>query len=116
MSAVDAESLERLRRDLGGEEAVLADLIDTYLRETPKLLEAADEAIEKRDAARLHRVAHTMKSTASTFGARRLADLCRRIEAATAPPQGAIPPDAATLRAEWTAVRDVLAARRDAGA
>jgi len=80
MPAIDPAVLEKLRTDIGGDETTMRELADAFFRQTPELL---DEA--RRGAAgeprRLHRAAHTIKSSANTFGAGRLTELARALEA-----------------------------------
>jgi HPt (histidine-containing phosphotransfer) domain-containing protein len=59
----------------------LAELIDSYLEESPPLLEGLRHSLAQDDAAGLHRAAHTLKSSSRDFGANRLADWCQELEA-----------------------------------
>jgi HPt (histidine-containing phosphotransfer) domain-containing protein len=78
--AVDRQVLAALSQATGDDPAFLAELIDTYLADAPDLLVAMRDALAAREAAGLRRAAHTLKSTSAMLGARRLADLCRRLE------------------------------------
>jgi PAS domain S-box-containing protein len=73
---LDSAALEHLRLT-AGDSAFVDELVDTFLREAPKLL----ETLRGVEAQELRRAAHTLKSNAEVFGATRLAELCRELEA-----------------------------------
>lgn len=69
---------------LEGDEALLAELIALFLRDTPALLATIREASAKKDAQRLLRAAHTLKGStqelcihAMTVAAQQIEDLGR---------------------------------------
>jgi CheY-like chemotaxis protein len=66
---------------VGGDEELLKDIVDECLRECPALMEQLRQAIDDRDAARAHRMAHTLKGNMRIFQARPAADLALQIEA-----------------------------------
>ena len=109
MVSVDAATLQKLQDDIGGEAEVMRDLVDTFLGEAPRILATMREALAKEKRSDLHRGAHSLKSTAGTFGAGRLSKLCRELEADT---EREMPPDAgprvAAIEAEWALVRGEL--------
>ena len=76
---IDPVALDRLLETVGGEEA-FQDVMTTFLEDTERSLDAlrADLAAERTTEVR--RRAHSLKSTAATFGASRLSDLSRRLE------------------------------------
>src|SRR5438034_175749 len=74
------EALERLRAQ-AGDRAFVVELVDTFQRDAPALLETLRGALEDADAQRLRRAAHTLKSNGRVFGATRLAALCQELEA-----------------------------------
>ena len=76
--AVDA-ALAQLEETVGDREFV-AELIHDFLAELPAQLAELRAASSEGDAERLHRIAHTLKSNAATFGAERLANACRELE------------------------------------
>ena len=80
---VDERVIDRLLESTGGDEAFLSDLIAQLLTDAPALVETAWAALERGDASEVHRAAHTLKSNAATFGAHRLADMCRELEEMT---------------------------------
>jgi PAS domain S-box-containing protein len=63
-----------------GEEDGTVELIDLFLRDTPKCIESMQAAIARSDAAALRESAHSLKGTASNLGARRLARACADLE------------------------------------
>lgn len=60
-----AGALERI----GGDEKLLEEIAVLFLQEYPSLLEAAREALRTGDAPALERAAHSLKGSASNFGA-----------------------------------------------
>ncbi|HEY9669463.1 MAG TPA: GAF domain-containing protein, partial [Coleofasciculaceae cyanobacterium] len=80
---LDAPTFRELS-DMIGDEAVLVQVIDSYLEEAPKLLQAMrtalsllqTETVAEDEMAVFHRAAHTLKSTSATLGAMGLARLC----------------------------------------
>ena len=58
----------------------MAELIDCYLEEAPKLVQAIDKAVTQKDAAALRRNAHTLKSSSLSYGAIHLSNLCKEME------------------------------------
>jgi HPt (histidine-containing phosphotransfer) domain-containing protein len=60
---------------------LLSGLIDTYLTDTPLMLERLRDAVARRDLASAQRVAHSLKSSSAYLGAARLAALCSEMEA-----------------------------------
>lgn len=71
-------------------------LIEMFLEATPSRLEALRVAVAEQDAPAIAAVAHSLRGITASFGARRVAQHCERIEA--------LAPAAAT-----TALRDLLA-------
>lgn len=65
---------------MGHDAAFLADLIGTFLAESPAQLASLQAAVERGDAAEARRVAHTLKSNAATFGVVELERVCRELE------------------------------------
>jgi HPt (histidine-containing phosphotransfer) domain-containing protein len=66
---------------VGGEPDLLVELIDSFLEETPPLLESLRRSLEQDDAADLYTAAHTLKSSSRDFGATRIAGWCQELEA-----------------------------------
>ncbi|MBD2744099.1 response regulator [Coleofasciculus sp. FACHB-1120] len=80
-TSVDAKVLQSFRKMIGEDaEAILAEMIDCYLDDTPKLLKAIAIAVAQANAPQLQRTAHTLKSSSATLGATTLAQLCKELE------------------------------------
>src|SRR5690606_18645180 len=63
-------ALERLKRALGSKaDQLLAGIINTFSLDGEQLVQLMHQSLAERDQAELLRAAHTMKSTAATFGA-----------------------------------------------
>ncbi|MBW4488716.1 MAG: CHASE2 domain-containing protein [Trichocoleus desertorum ATA4-8-CV12] len=79
---IDPQALEALR-ELGGEEAdaLLQEIIDTYLEDTPKLLQAIAAALESQDAIALKHAIHTLQVTSTHIGAVTLCEVCQDLQA-----------------------------------
>jgi HPt (histidine-containing phosphotransfer) domain-containing protein len=78
---LDPTALETLLELVGGEPALLGELIDSFLEEAPTLVDTLRQGLEQEDAAELRRAAHTIKSSSNDFGATTLAKLCQKLEA-----------------------------------
>jgi HPt (histidine-containing phosphotransfer) domain-containing protein len=102
--AVDAATIDDLERSVGDDRAFLRELVETYLDDAPAQVAAMREGLAATDWARVHRAAHTLKSNSASVGAQRLSELCRQLEALTAPGR------ADDLDPEMAALRDRLAA------
>jgi HPt (histidine-containing phosphotransfer) domain-containing protein len=75
---IDRATFEELK-DTAGDDFV-AELVDTFLDEAPRLLDDLRRAYEKRDAEVFRRTAHSLKSNGNTFGARTLAAMAKELE------------------------------------
>jgi signal transduction histidine kinase/CheY-like chemotaxis protein/HPt (histidine-containing phosphotransfer) domain-containing protein len=78
---IDRAVIESLR-ELGGEEdsGLLMELIELFLADAPKHVQAMTEALESGDVEALERAAHTLKSSSANLGALGLSRLCLEIE------------------------------------
>jgi HPt (histidine-containing phosphotransfer) domain-containing protein len=74
--------LERLRQELGegGNGALVGQLVDTYVDQTPGQLAALGEALERGDAPAVKAAAHALRGSSSSLGATRLTALCGELE------------------------------------
>jgi signal transduction histidine kinase/DNA-binding response OmpR family regulator/HPt (histidine-containing phosphotransfer) domain-containing protein len=79
-AVLDPRALDRLQGMVSGDPQFLAELIDTFLEDTPQLLADMGRAVDTGDAAGLALAAHSLKSNSANFGATALADLCRELE------------------------------------
>ncbi len=81
-ASIDLSALARIGDPAqGGDSVFLGELIAIFLRETPLLLETMRSAVAQEDASVLARAAHTLKGSASHFGAVQVQGLCERLEA-----------------------------------
>ncbi len=80
--ALDRAVIEQLESSFAdGDPEFMRQLIDGFLDDAPRQLEALRDGVARGDVEPAHRAAHTLKSTAAAFGAGRLAGLCQRLEA-----------------------------------
>jgi PAS domain S-box-containing protein len=78
---LDPEALKQLQRLMQDySPAVLSELIDLYLTETPALLTNMRQAVAEGNATALAHAAHTLKSSSASMGARTLAQICVELE------------------------------------
>ena len=71
-----AEALESVQ----GDRELLQTVVEAALEEIPQMLLAIREAIASQDGARLHRSAHTLKSSLRYFGAQEAAEKAWQLE------------------------------------
>jgi HPt (histidine-containing phosphotransfer) domain-containing protein len=62
------------------DQAILVELIDTFLEESLLSLSSLRQAVTQGDAAGIRLLAHTLKSGSNDFGAQLLAGLCQKLE------------------------------------
>ncbi|MEQ9353735.1 PAS domain S-box protein [Coleofasciculus chthonoplastes] len=80
--ALDRQVLQDLREIAGDDyEGLIAEVIDSYLEDSPPRVQAIRSAIAHDDANALHQSAHALKSSSLTIGATGLAKLCAELEA-----------------------------------
>jgi HPt (histidine-containing phosphotransfer) domain-containing protein len=79
--SLDTHAVQSLRESVGGDDAFVHELVETFLADSPGQLAALRAATDEGDAVEVRRVAHTLKSNAATFGIRPLSDACRELEA-----------------------------------
>lgn len=79
--AIDNDVLLSLREMMGDSADQFLDcLIDTYLEETPSLLNQMSNAIATQEPEVMQRAAHTLKSSSASLGAISLSQLCQNLE------------------------------------
>lgn len=71
-------NLYRMAGDSASE--MLAELIQVYLEDAPKRLQAIKEAVDQNNAVALHQAAHALRSVSVTMGAARLGQFCEILE------------------------------------
>lgn len=107
-AAIDLAALARLDEDLGNDPAVLAEIVDSFLTEVPRLLDELDRALAASDSVTVERVGHTLKSSAGLFGAMPLCALARELELVARKDAARAAALAPQLRPEFERVRTAL--------
>jgi HPt (histidine-containing phosphotransfer) domain-containing protein len=108
---LDPAALENLRIMVGGDDAFLLELVDTFLDDAPGLLADMRRALEEGDIVLLRRSAHSLKSNSAEFGATDLHGLCRELEdMAKAGALDGTPAKIAQVEVEYERVRSALRA------
>lgn len=80
-NVIDLSTLQMLKRlDEGGAGGFLDDLINTFLFETPPVIDHLAEAIDRRDPEAVRHFAHKLKGFAHNLGAQLLAAEAAKIE------------------------------------
>lgn len=77
---IDRSALRRLLELIGGDPADLQELLEDYRSQAPELASRISAAARSNDLEALRIAAHTLKSNARDFGARRLSTLCAGLE------------------------------------
>jgi two-component system sensor histidine kinase/response regulator len=72
----------RLMSEFGGDPTILAELSNLFMEHVPPLFEEILQALEAEDATALAAHTHSLKGACSTFGAPRLAHVCKCAEMA----------------------------------
>lgn len=82
LSPIDTNVLQSFRDMVGkNAELILTEMIDCYVEDAPKLLQAMASAFAQGDVIALRQAAHTLKSSSATLGATTLSHLCKELEA-----------------------------------
>jgi len=80
-SPLDTRALDQIRALQGNRKPdLLLKVIRIYLESSPDLVCNLHEAVDRKDAAALQRVAHTLKSSSANLGASAMAALCKELE------------------------------------
>jgi CheY-like chemotaxis protein len=81
LQVLDPGALAQLRVTLGSQaDQLLPELIEGFCADGNRLLAEARQALQAENAGDLHRAAHSLKSTAATFGAMALSAVARELE------------------------------------
>ena len=78
MSVIDEKTFAELKQMSGAE--FINELIDTFLEDSPKLIEEMESALKVNNVDTFRRAAHSLKSNAATFGANELFALATELE------------------------------------
>ena len=73
-------NLEQIRAASMGDDEFMEELIDIYLDDMPRQIQALRDAVENQDAAAAAATAHRLKGASGNVGADSLSALCRDIE------------------------------------
>lgn len=112
--AIDLKIMQAFRKMIGADAVgILVELINSYLQETPKVIQSMRVASSQGDVTLLRLLAHTLKSSSATLGASTLASLCKDLETSC---QEAtlmhLPDKVAVLAVEFTRVEAALEVER----
>lgn len=100
---------DRLQEVAMGDEEFLCELIDIYLGDAPRQLEALGRAVTNQDAAAVSAAAHKLKGSCGNVGAEGLVALCQKLEgSAKASRLLEIPPLFQQLAREFEEVNETL--------
>jgi histidine phosphotransfer protein HptB len=75
---IDMSAFEDLKEMSGAD--FINELIDTFLEDSPKLINELHSALAKNDAESFRRASHSLKSNAASFGATHLSSLAKNLE------------------------------------
>ncbi|HVF24770.1 MAG TPA: Hpt domain-containing protein [Anaerolineales bacterium] len=78
MPVIDEKTFAELKQMSGAE--FINELIDTFLEDSPKLIEEMASALRVNNVDSFRRAAHSLKSNAATFGADELFALAKDLE------------------------------------
>ena len=78
MPVIDEKTFDELKQMSGAE--FINELIDTFLEDSPKLIEEMESALKANNVDSFRRAAHSLKSNAATFGASELFALAKELE------------------------------------
>lgn len=70
----------RLMSEFGGSPEILAELRDLFLEHAPPLYEGISQALETGELPVIVDMAHSLKGACATYGAARLAMICKDLE------------------------------------
>ncbi len=112
--AVDHEAIRVLEEDVAaGIPEIMLDLLDTFIKDTPHHIQILAAYQPGDDPSLVVRSAHSLKSSAATFGAHPLAQLCAQIEhLAREGDLGDLPQLVEQVQAEYRTVKAILEEER----
>ena len=104
-SPIDGTAIEGLRDIMGG---AFAELVNTYLDNTPALIEDVQQAVVTGDVQKQYQATHALKSSSALLGAKTLSAQAAALETMARQEQLASAAQAGQLAQEFAAVRDEL--------
>lgn len=72
----------RLMAEFGGDQEILAELRDLFMEHVPPLFQDIEDAVNCGDAEEIAKNTHSLKGACATYGAPRLAAVCKSAELA----------------------------------
>jgi HPt (histidine-containing phosphotransfer) domain-containing protein len=110
---IDRSVLNSLLESVGGDEAFLGELIDTFFQDAPVQLATMQKALVSGNAEEFRRAAHSLKSNSASLGALEFAQMCRQLEEIGRRGElQAAPGGLAQVIAEYEKVRQALQSAR----
>jgi HPt (histidine-containing phosphotransfer) domain-containing protein len=92
-----------------GDPDILAELAEIFVADSTVRIETMRQAVAKGDAATVKQMTHALKGSAGNMGATRMAELCERLQIASASKDLAAAPEMLDLlEAEFVRVRSAL--------
>lgn len=80
LALLDQTRLDELRELGDGDDSLLAELVEVFLRDAPERIVALREAFARHDEHALRMISHALKGSSRNIGATRLADTCQTLE------------------------------------
>ena len=81
LPAVEQTALENIRAlQMDGEPDFLTEMIDMYLMDAPVLVDRVQRSLREGDVQSARKAVHSLKGISGNLGARRLSDLCERMQ------------------------------------
>lgn len=82
MARLDDKALSELKEMIGEEDfpEVFADLVQTYLNDSPTLMQGLITGAQEKSLKQIKINAHSLKSSSATLGAVEFSQLCQQIE------------------------------------
>ena len=77
---IDREVLDNLLEAVGGDGEFLAELLETYIADTPQQFKTMHEALSEGNPGNFRRAAHSLKSNSANFGAVELSQKAKALE------------------------------------
>lgn len=77
---LDPKAIATLWQMVEDDPEFMSDLVATYLKDAPDLLNQLQVSLDRNATAEFQRAAHTLKSNSASFGANVLSNLCREME------------------------------------
>ncbi len=78
--STDSGSYEAVLRRVGGDEKLLRQMIRTFLRDTPKRIEALGKSLERKRGNDLSNEAHALKGSVAIFGAAKAVEYLQSLQ------------------------------------